>query len=160
MAIQSQYITDKKLNEILNEQNIQGYGEERKQDLIDRAVGDLESGICERYVVPLINADSGEYSTTPKFAQQKVLNAVISRIRGLIGNDQMRNLVIESTQKYVDVHAADFAKHIKELLDAKKHFGFKLNDASDGAYDPVQSLGLARADNRTRIIPDKDFPQF
>lgn len=160
MSIDSQYISDDRFQDILDEQNITGLTDDQQQDLVDRAVGDLEAQLCERFVVPLQVTTPGDFEVAPKFAQQKALNAVISRIRSLLGLDKARNLVIESTQKYIDVHYIDFKGHIKDLLDPKKHYGFQLNSFSVGSFDPVQTIGLARANNETEIILDPHVPLF
>ncbi len=160
MAITSQYITDDQFTDIIDEQNITGKTDEQLQNIVDRASGDLETELCERFVVPLQGIAGADYSSCPGFALQKITNAMIAKVRQIIGKDAARNIVVDSTQKYIDVHMVDFKGHIKDLLDAKKHFGFQLNSASDGAYDPVQSLGLARADNRMKVEFDPNTPWF
>lgn len=160
MDYSSRYIDEDKIDKILADLNIEGLSDDQVQNILDRAEGDLETELCERFVVPLISENGDPFFKAPKFAQQKVLNAIYAKIRSIIGKDKDRNIVVDATQRYIDVHEQDFKQHIKTLLDSKKKFGFKLNTFSEGSYEPTQSIGLARANNDIVVEPDPDIPLF
>ena len=135
-----------------------GYGDVEQNDLIDRAVGDLESDLVERFVVPL-TALSGDFKTAPIYAQQKVLNALKSKIRQIIGGDKQKNIVIDSTERYIDLKLKEYKDHIKDLLNHKRDFKMKLQSfASDTALQPVQTIGVARPSDKrtTEILSDEE----
>lgn len=159
------YITRDEFAEILEDLNIDatesgGYSDKRQKKLLARANGDLEADMVERFVVPLQGA-SGNYLTAPDYSRQKVLNALTSKIRQLVGLDKQKNIVIDSTERFIDLKERDYKGHIKDLLNAKRIFGFKLQGfASDGAVEPVQSIGVARANNTRKSFVDVDEEGF
>jgi hypothetical protein len=157
VAIKSQYITEDQFVAIMGELNIAGKEDAELQELLDRSVGDLEADLCERFIVPLVEVSGGAYSTAPAFARRKVLNAIKSKIRELVGRDHNRNLVIDSTQKYIDVHKSAYQADIKVLLDPLKVFGFQLQPQAEGAVEPMQHVGLARANNDPVFVDDPDI---
>lgn len=158
------YITKAQFDEILIGLNIDvtedgGFNAKKQRSLLERAVGDLESDLVERFTVPLTGT-KGAYSTAPQYARQKVLNAISSKVRQIIGLDEQKNITIDSTERFIDLKKADYNGHIKNLLNAKRTFGFKLQSfASDGAVEPVQSVGLARGNNKRESFID-DSEEF
>ena len=155
MSITSQYIGDVQFNKILVNLNIEEYSDADKQDLIDRATADFESDLCERFVVPLV-ALSGAFSTAPQFARNKVLEALRCKIRQIISHDQNKNnsVVVDTTQKYIDLNKIAYKDHVKDLLDAKRVYGFKLNFQSVGSMEPLQTIGIGRANNEYGLEDD------
>lgn len=155
MSVFNDYITEAQFGGILDTLNIQNDSSIDQQDILDRATGDMESELVERFVVPLVAESGGAFSTAPSFARLKVLSALRAAIRRTIGQDKNVNIVVESTERYIDLHDKAFKDHIKTLLDPKKHYGFKMQDQADGAIDPVQTIGLARADNDPHVVTDR-----
>lgn len=160
MGYGSQYITDDQYEQLLEALNVDFSGDDdRKQELLDRAVGDMEADLCERFIVPLVHESGGDYKLAPAYARNKVLNTLKCKIRQLLGQDNARNVVVESTQRFIDVHEKPYTKSIETLLEAKKMFRFKLQEQAEGAVVPVQTVGLARADNDLRVVTDEDLLQ-
>lgn len=155
MSVFNDYITESQFGGILDALNIELDADIDQQDILDRATGDLESELVERFVVPLVPDSGGAFSTAPSYARLKVLSALRAAIRRTIGQDKNVNIVVESTERYIDLHDKAFKDHVKTLLDPKKHYGFKMQTQADGAIDPIQSIGLARADNGPHIVPDR-----
>jgi hypothetical protein len=156
LAIVSQYITDDQFSDVLARLNIDSMEDLERQELVDRAHGDLEADLCERFTVPLLTKDGTAYANAPAFARNKVLNAMKAKLRQIIGNDAARNLVLENTQRYVDVHGKDYKSHIEALNDPKRVYGFQLTEQAAGAMEPMQRMGLARADNKISVEVDSD----
>ena len=158
------YISRTNFVKILTDLNVDatadgGYGDVEQNDLIDRATGDLESDLVERFVIPLA-ALSGEFKTAPVYSQQKVLNALKAKIRQIIGGDKQKNIVIDSTERYIDLKLSEYNRHIKDLLNHKRDFKMKLQSfASDTALQPVQTIGVARPDmtRTTEVSDDEEF---
>lgn len=153
----NQYISGEKFQGILEELNINitekgrdGYYDSKS--LLERATGDLESDLVERFVVPLVAHNGGAFSSAPDYAKQKVLNAINAKIRQIIGNDLNKNgITIDSTQKFIDVQKTAYEDHRRGLLDPKKLYGLKLQEQAEGAVVPIQTIGLGRADNHTHF---------
>lgn len=158
MAITSQYITDAEFERILADLNVDSKEDDEKLDLITRAVGDMEGDLVMRFVVPLFGYDGGDYSTVPQYTRAKVLNALRAKIRALIGFDNNRNLVIDSTQRYINTHEVEYQSCIKALLDPKRDFKLRLQDLAEDAVMPKQKVGIARADNEMTIEDDPWVP--
>ena len=156
--ITNPYITREQVDFILADLNVcwdQGMKEARVKDLLERAIGDLESDLARKYVVPLSSKVSpflnSPQSGSYKFAAAKVQNAMKAKLRAIIGFDQNRNItgVIENTQKFLNTAETEYNAHIKDLLDPKIDFGFLLLSQAEDAQSPVQHLSLSRANNRT-----------
>lgn len=146
MAISSIYITDERFQRILADLNLE-IEEPEQQDLVDRAVGDLEGDLCERFEVPLVPEGGGDFSTVPSYTRQKVLNAVTEKIKQLAGRDKNRNVIVESNQRFIDLHQAAYKESVKDLLDFKRMWGLRLQPQAQSAVQPVQEMGVARGDN-------------
>jgi hypothetical protein len=155
MAVDSQYIEDSQFQKILSKLNVD-LSSEDQQDLLDRAVGALEAKLVQRFVVPLKEKSGGAYAGAPAYARNVVLSALKEQIRSLAGIDQNRNVVIEQGQRYIDLHKGEFNSLTKDLLDSTRDFGFKLQPQAVGALEPIQELGLARANNHPRRVIDPD----
>lgn len=156
MGLGNQYISEDEFQGLLSRLNIDfssEKGEESARSLLKRSTADMESDLCRRFMVPLVAQAGGPYSTAPEFARSKVLNTLEAKIRQNIGTDNNRNLVIDSTQKYIDTAKYSYQDHLKALLDPEAMFGFRLQPQAQGAQVPVQSIGLGRADNRTHYRP-------
>ncbi len=160
------YITRANVEALLADLNVDitesgGIGEDGLRDLLDRAAGDLESDLVERFVVPL-QAANGAYSGSPIYAKQKVLNAMKAKIRQIIGGDKQKNIVVESTERYIDLKKGEYTGHIKALVDHKRNFGFKLQEfANDTALQPVQFVGTARpSSQRSTSVTDEEEISF
>lgn len=158
------YISKAQFQDVLEDLNIDeseegGLSPKKQTRLLKRANGDLESALVERFVVPLLGLN-GPYTSAPEYARQKVLNAIISKITQLIGLDKQKNIVVESTERFIDIKKADFNGHVKDLLNHKRIFDFKLQGfAADTAVQPVQTIGVARGDNKrsTFLNDDEEF---
>ena len=156
---QNQYITREVFEMVLRDLNHLSDGDElRQKTLLDRATGDLEADLAAKFVVPLVSRSLAENSylgapqaQTYSFAKQKVLNALIAKIRAIIGYDVNRNLTgtIESTEKFLNVHEQEYKGLMRDLLDPKIDYGFRLLNQAADAQSPVQHLALSRADNKT-----------
>ena len=157
------YISKKAYLKVLEDLNIDqteegGFDTFDENDLIDRAVGDLESDLVKRFVVPLVALSGGPYDSSPFYDKQKILNAIKSKIRQLIGDDKVKNIVIDSSERYIDLKKSSYKSDIKTLLDPERIYGFRLQTfADDGALNPVQQIGVARPDNRTDFNDLEDF---
>lgn len=156
MLWKNAYITETQFERVLKVLNVENMESEDKQELLDTATGDMESDLVERFVVPLVGTSSEAFSLTPKYSQQKILTMLKAKIRQIIGLDKNKNLVIDSTQKFIDVHKITYTDCLKVFMDAKKTFGFMLQPQAQGAVEPVQSVGLARADNKLHVAIDPD----
>lgn len=150
------YISEEEFQKILDALNL-NYTEDQRQDLLERATGDFESDMCERYIVPLVCEAGSPFKDAPPFAKRKVLNAMNLKIRQIVGSDNNRNLIIDSTQKFIDTQKYAYQDCVKVLLDPKKVFGFKFQPQAEGAVEPYQSIGLGRADNELEVRPDRLF---
>jgi len=158
------YITKANFQKILKDLNVDateegGFNETEQAELIDRAVGDLESDLVERFIVPLIGL-SGPFTSAPNYARQKILNALKTKIRQLIGEDKQKNIVIDSTERYIDLQLSAYNRHKKDLLNHKRNFELKLQPfASDTALQPVQTIGVARpnAKRTSEILDEEEF---
>ena len=157
------YISRTNFEKILSDLNVDatadgGYGVIEQNDLIDRSTGDLEADLVERFIVPL-QALNGEFKNAPVYSQQKVLNALKSKIRQIIGSDKQKNIVIDSTERYIDLKLKEYKDHIKDLLNHKRDFKMKLQKfASDTALQPVQTIGVARPSTKrtTELVDDEE----
>lgn len=144
----NQYITSQQFDVVLQSLNYQA-STTQQQEILDRATGDLEADLAEKFVVPLEYKGGGAFTACPAFAKMKVLNALKAKVRQIIGYDQNRNLVIESTERFVDTHGRDYKDQIKVLLESKIDFKFRLLSQAEEAREAVQFLGLARSNNTT-----------
>lgn len=150
------YITSQQFDFVLQDLNYD-VSQPNQQELLDRATGDLEADLAEKFVVPLEKYGGGAFSLCPQFSRNKVLNAIKAKIRQIIGVDQNRNLVIDSTERYIDTHGRDYKQHIDKLLDHKIDYGFALINPAEDAREQVQHLGLARAYNNTDPNTEDDY---
>jgi hypothetical protein len=155
MAIESQYIDDSQFQKVLKPLNV-NLSDEDQQDLLDRAVADLEGELCKRFVVPLRSGGGGPFSSAQDFSRNIVLTSLKSRIKSLIGIDKNRNVIVEQGQRYIDLHKSEFDGRMKLLLDSTRHFDFKLQIQAQDAIDPIQTVGIARANNRPCRVVDPD----
>lgn len=155
MAPGNAYITEAQFEKVLKTLNVE-YDDEDQQELLDRATGEMEADLAERFVVPLVEASGGSYASTPLWSRSKVMSALRAKIRQVIGADSNRNVVVESNQRFIDLHASEYTKQLKALLNPKIIFGFKMQGHADGAVTPIQSIGLARADNELSVEDDPD----
>jgi hypothetical protein len=154
MAINSIYITDTQIATVLTKLGIT-LGDAEVLDVYTRAAADLEGDLSYKYVVPLTVLNSA-YTAAPAFAINKVAQAMIYKIREVLAADNNRNtgVLLDNGQKYLDLNRIAYKNQIKDLLDPKLSFGFQLNANAVGSAEPVQSLGLARANNRFEIVRD------
>lgn len=150
----NQYISQQVFDWLLADLDILECDELKKRDILDRATGDLEADLSEKFVVPLVNQTGGAYSTCQTFAKNKILNALKAKIREIIGIDKNRNLVIDSTERFINTHGMEYKAQIKTLLDYKIDYGFKLLYQAENARNPIQYLGLARANNKVDPIEE------
>lgn len=158
------YITKTNFLKMLVDLNVDatadgGFGDVEQNELIDRAVGDLESDLVERFVIPL-QALKGDFASAPIYSKQKVLNALKSKIRQIIGGDKQKNIVVDSTERFIDLKLKEYNAHIKDLLNHKRDFKMKLQEfASDTAVQPVQTIGVARPSSKRSIevLDDEEF---
>ena len=148
------YITQAQFENILSNLDIQESNEAKLQDLLDRAVGQLEGKLVPRFVVPLVATNGGPFAMAPQFSRNLVLNALKATIRRLIGLDHNRNLVVDGTQRFIDVHKMEQKEVFEDLLNPNALLGFKLQPHAEGSIGPVQAVGLARADNEVRLVDD------
>jgi hypothetical protein len=155
MAIESPYITDGQFQRILARLSIT-LDDEDQQDLADRAQAALEGELVERFIVPLRSAAGGAFEAAPAFSRNLVLSAMKSKLRSLIGTDQNRNVVVEQGQRYIDLHQGEFNGYVKSLKDPKRDFGLQLQPQAVGGLEPIQTLGVARADNHPHRVIDPD----
>lgn len=151
------YLKDEQYNWLLADLNF-ACDEAKKREILERAVGDMEADLSEKFVVPLINKDGGAYSTCQAFARNKIVNALKAKIREIIGYDKNRNLTgtIESTEKFLNVHGIEYKDQLKGLMNPRIAYGFQLQDQAQDAVEPVQHLGLARADNTVDPLTEDD----
>jgi hypothetical protein len=155
MADRSIYITDDQYDAILLSLNVT-FTDDTHFDVLDRAVADFEGDMVERFTVPLAGVGV-PFSSVADFARNKALNAMKAKIRQILGNDNARNVVVESTQRYVDVQKSVYEDQKKALLDPKRIWGFQMQAQAQDAVTPIQSVGIARARNERREIPDCDI---
>jgi hypothetical protein len=150
---QNQYITNDQFKWVLDDLNYEA-SPQKQQELLDRATGALEGDLVKKFYVPLVydNAGTaGAYASTPAFARNKILNCMKAKVRELIGYDKNRNLtgVIESTQKFINVHADEYKSEISGVMNNEAEFQFLRLPYAQDAKSPVQHLGLARPNDRT-----------
>lgn len=153
MALVLRYITDEQFARILSDLNVDSKTEAEQQDLFDRACGDMEGDLVMRFIVPLRSDVGTEFSQVPAYTKSKVLNVLRAKIRQCLGIDNNRNLIVDNTQRYIDVHGKEYAEGLKALLDPKRDFKLRLQPQAESVM-PVQTVGVARADNE----PDYSYP--
>lgn len=155
MAIESPYITNDQFQKVLAPLNI-NLSETDQQELVDRASAALEAKLVERFIVPLRAAAGGPLSGAPDYARNVVLSAFKEQVRSLVGVDRNRNVIVEQGQRYIDLHKGEFNSLIKDLLDPKRDFQLQLQPQAVGGLEPIQQMGLARANNRPHRVIDPD----
>lgn len=143
------YITAEQVGYIFQELNYDQCESRRRDDLVMRAVGDFESDMSEKFVVPLIAKNKLPYLSAPEYARVKVYAALKAKIKELIGYDQNRNLTgtMEGTEKFLNVHGTEYASLKKALLYHKINYNFELLEYAEESQIPVQKLRLSRAFN-------------
>lgn len=146
------YISNPEFNSLLKRLNIDtetngGLDNSERLNLIDRAVGELETDLLDRFKVPLQKAGGGSYASVPAHTQFKVKSMLMAKIRELVGQDFQKNVVVESTERFIDVKRMNYSRHLKEMLSEKKNFGLELNDFSEESWEPAQDLGVAKTDD-------------
>lgn len=158
------YISKDDFNDILEDLNVDtsedgGLNPKQQIRLLDRAVGEMEADLVKRFTVPLQGTNKTPYTTAPYFARQKILSTIKAKVRSLIGQDKMKNIVIDTTEKYIDLKEKSYAAHIKDLLDHERPFGFNLQPfATDGSLIPTQKVGVARTNDSIMVeANDEDF---
>jgi hypothetical protein len=151
----SKYIDSESFEWILHDLNYQDCDARKKSEILKRAVGSFESDMAKKFVVPLLADNGSPYANSPEWARNKVLNCLKAKVREILGYDKNRQLTgtIESTEKFINIHGIEYKEEIKTLLDPMIDFGFKLLKQAEDAQTPVQSLGLARANNS--VDPDE-----
>ncbi len=155
MAIESIYITDTQFQRVLKPLDIR-LDDEDQQDLIDRAEAALEGKLVERFIVPLRSLNGGAFASAPDYSRNIILSAIKEQIRSLISTDRNRNVTVEQGQRYIDLHKGEFNALTKDLLDPKRDFKLQLQPQAQGGMEAIQQVGIARADNRTRQVIDRD----
>lgn len=158
---QNQYISKAQYDQTLNDLDYGSCEEVQRQDILDRATGDLEADLAQKFTVPLVPVTGGTYqsmllATNQKFAVNKVLNAIKAKIKEIIGYDKNRTLTgtIESTEKFINVHGLEYKDQIRGLLNPMIVYGFALQGQAVDAQNPVQHLALSKADNKTDPFSD------
>ena len=143
------YITDTEFQFIFKELNYEACDSRQRDDLLRRAVGDFESDMSEKFVVPLRPKTGGAYTSCAEHAKSRVYAAMKAKVKELIGFDQNRNLTgtLETTEKFLNVHGIEYSSIKKSLLNHRIDYGFSLLDYADDAQVPVQKLRLSRAYN-------------
>lgn len=129
---------------------------QQKDDLLKRAIGDMEADLSVKFIVPLVEKMGGAYSTAPEYARVKVYAALKAKIKELIGFDQNRTLTgtVEGTEKFLNVHGIEYSSLMKSLVNSKIDYKFRLLDFADDAQTPVQKLRLSRANNAESLEAD------
>jgi hypothetical protein len=155
MAVDSIYITDEQFRKVIKPLNLELEGEEA-QELLDRAVADLEGELVKRFIVPLAAGTGGPFETAQPYSRNMVLTALKSRIKSLAGIDKNRNVIVEQGQRYIDLHKVEFDGRVKLLLDPNRHFDFQLQPQAVDAIEPIQAVGLGRTDAHLRTQVDHD----
>lgn len=155
LLVPSQYITEQQFMGVLRPLNV-NLGDDDLQDLLDRAVADLEGELVLRYNVPLLAASGAAYSSAQAYSTNMVITALKAKIRSLVGVDKNRNVIVEQGQRYIDLHEKEFANRIKLLLDPKRTFDFQLNPQAVDSIVPIEHVGIARASDRPQRVPDFD----
>jgi len=148
------YMTKDEFAEVFEDLNVDidelgGFDSKRSKRLMDRAVSDLEADLVKRFVIPLVSAAGTAFEFAPTYGQFKVKSAIMSKLRELIGQNKQKNVVIDSTERFIDLKKATYRQHIKDLLDHERIYGLKLQEfAEDGSLNPVQQVGIARPETR------------
>jgi hypothetical protein len=153
--MQNQYITREQFESTLADLNYEASAS-KKIELLDRATADLEADLSKKFVIPLAPSAGGSYASmlqnpATKFAVSKVLSALKSKIREIIGYEKNRNLTgtIESTEKFINTASIEYRDQIRGLLDPLINYNFKLQGQADDAQSPVQHLALSKGHNKT-----------
>lgn len=146
---QNQYITKQQLEWVFSDLNFDTCSEDKKQEMLDRATGDLEADLSKKFVVPLVAKANGPYLTAPQFARNKILNAMKAKVREIIGYQLNKTLVgtVDSSEHFINVHGLEYKAQMKGVLDPLIDYGFLLLDQAQEAQTPVQHIGLSRANN-------------
>lgn len=152
------YITDTEFADTLSDLEIQGQSDAKLQKLLDRTTGLVEGKLSKRFIVPLIAADGSAYSNAPAFARNLITNLFLASLRRIIGWDHNRNMVVDSTQRFIDVHKTEQKEILDDLLDPSTETGFKLKAYAENSIGPIQTIGLARADNKPSLEDDPWVP--
>lgn len=119
--------------------------------LIEEAVGEFETKMCSRYVVPLTTVN-GSYELAPQASRAKAKIAVKAMIKVVLARDFGVNSEYGENGEIMKMHQATFSGHLKDFLDVKKVYGFKLQEFAGEASQPVQTIGLARGNNEFESV--------
>ena len=146
------YITDAEINTILKQYSLEldpsgeyGLTDDQINLLVEEAVGEFESKMCSRFVVPLV-ATTGSYTTAPASSITKAKICIKAMLRVVLARDH--NIATEfGSDAFMNQNNNTFKSHIKDFLDVKKVYGFKLQSFAGEASQPVQKIGLARGNN-------------
>lgn len=152
--IKFRYITRSMFERLLSNFNLEDMDPDDQQELYEEALGLFESDLSMRFIVPLRKTDGSDLTKSKENTRLMIQNTLKHRIRQLLGIIESRNVVIETTEKFIDVHLSAYRRGLKVLLDHKVPFDLKLAGFAEGAQVPVQTVGIARANNELSLDPE------
>lgn len=147
MALISSYLTSTELLSMFAEVNLDSLDEVKMQEVVSLGEGDMEGRLNKRFLIPLRAKNSSAITSAPIFAQQKIKIALRASIRNQIGTEYLRNSDLNNLGDYADRQARILADQVKTFLDYQNDFGLELKPYAQDAVEPVQHVGIARANN-------------
>ncbi len=139
----NQYLSDAMIETLKGRLNIKEDDDAVFDEIIAESIGEFETHVSKRFVVPLLRDDGVEYSAAPLHSRvqvQRIIKSIIKKNSALefnVNSDESSN------SNYLEQQYKAINGGYKYLLDKEYDFNFKLqNFASD--YNPTQVMGLAR----------------
>jgi hypothetical protein len=148
------YLSSAELLKIFSAVNLDSLEESEMQEIVMQAQGDMESRLNKRYCIPLRAKGGSELSSTPSFTQNKIKLTMKTALRNIIGQDYLRNSDLNQLGDYTSSQEAILKGHIKDLLDYENDFQLELKPYALDAVEPIQHVGIARANNKMSVDYD------
>lgn len=148
------YLSTSELVKIFSAVNLDSLEENEMQEIICQAQGDMESRLNKRFAIPLRAKASQDLKSAPLFTQNKVKLTMKTALRNIIGQDYLRNSDLNQLGDYTGTQESILKGHVKDLLDFENDFCLELKPYAQDAVDPVQHVGIARANNKMSIDHD------
>jgi hypothetical protein len=141
------YLSDAEIRKIYCAVNLDSLEDEDIQEDVNNATGDLESRLVSRFKIPLMAKGGGLLSTAPAMTVSKVKLAMKTSLRNIIAQEYMRNSDLNQLGDYSQSQAKMLADHVKVLMNPESDLGLDLQVYAQDSMEPVQHIGIAKANN-------------
>lgn len=143
----SPYLSHAELLKIFSQVNLDGLDESEIQESINQAQGDMESRLNKRFHIPLLAKGKLPLENAPSHTVSKIKVTLKSAIRVFLSEEYLRNSDLNGLSEYGDTQNRVLYGHIKDLLDFQNDFGLELKPYAQDSVEPVQHVGIAKANN-------------